>query len=171
MLAPGLRLGWIAAVRPIVEQLTLIKQRVDPHTQNLSQLVVADLLETGVFDRHIARLLVEHRRRRDAMVRALRQHVEAKGLRFTVPDGGLYLWCQLPGEVRAADVQESALRDSIVFLPGEPFYVDRGGTHEMRLCYTSQPPERAVQAARTLAESIETCRRRRPAESSLMPIV
>ena len=45
MLAPGLRLGWISAVRPIIEQLALIKQQVDPHTQNLSQLVVCELVE------------------------------------------------------------------------------------------------------------------------------
>ena len=55
MLAPGLRLGWISAVPPIVEQLALIKQQVDPHTQNLSQLAVADLMENGVFDRHVVR--------------------------------------------------------------------------------------------------------------------
>ena len=53
MLAPGLRLGWISAVRPIVDQLALIKQQVDPHTQNLSQLVICELVEQGVLDRHL----------------------------------------------------------------------------------------------------------------------
>ena len=77
MLAPGLRLGWISAVRPIVDQLALIKQQVDPHTQNLSQLVICELVEQGVLDRHLATLKAEHRRRRDAMVQALRQHVPA----------------------------------------------------------------------------------------------
>ena len=86
-LMPGLRLGWISAVRPIVEQLALIKQRVDLHTQNLSQLIIADLLETGAFDRHVAGLRGEHRRRRDAMVQALREHVGPGQLRFTVPEG------------------------------------------------------------------------------------
>src|SRR5262249_3412659 len=91
-------------------------------------------------------------------------------LRFAVPEGGLYLWCQLPGDVRAADVQQHALRESIVFLPGAPFYVDRGGAHELRLCYTSQPPEMAPRVARTLAASIEACRRRPASTPSLMPI-
>jgi DNA-binding transcriptional MocR family regulator len=154
MLAPGLRLGWISAVPAIVEQLALIKQRVDPHTQNLSQLAVADLLESGAFDRHVAGLRGEHRRRRDAMVRAMRQHVPAEKLRFNVPEGGLYLWCQLPAEARARDVQREAFRDRVVFVPGEAFYVDRGGTHEIRICYTAQPPERAPQAARALARGI-----------------
>ena len=114
MLAPGLRLGWISAVRPIVDQLALIKQQVDPHTQNLSQLVVCELIEQGVFDRHLVVLKAEHRRRRDAMVQALRQHLPASALRFSIPDGGMYLWCQLEPHVHARAVQEHALRDSVV---------------------------------------------------------
>jgi len=170
MLAPGLRLGWISAVPAIVEQLALIKQRADPHTQNLSQLAVADLIETGVFDRHVATLRGEHRRRRDAMVKALRQHCSSVQLRFAVPEGGLYLWCRLPVDVRATAVRQETMRDGVVFVPGEPFYVDRGGTHELRLCYTAQPAERAAQAARSLARSISEVQRRGADEPVLLPI-
>jgi 2-aminoadipate transaminase len=154
MLAPGLRLGWISAVRPIVDQLALIKQQVDPHTQNLSQMVIGELVEQGVLDRHLATLKAEHRRRRDAMVQALRQHVPAAQLRFSVPDGGLYLWCELPKTIDARTVQARALRESVMVLTGEPFYVDQGGDHQLRICYTSQPAERAVAIARTLARSL-----------------
>ena len=170
MLAPGLRLGWISAVPAIVEQLALIKQRVDPHTQNLSQLAVGELIETGAFDRHLGQLRGEHRRRRDAMVRALRQHVPEDRLRFAVPEGGLYLWCRLPSSVRAKEVQRESFRDRVVFLPGEAFYVDRGGTHELRVCYTAQPPERAVHAARALARSIAAVERRGESEPALVSL-
>ena len=154
MLAPGLRLGWISAVRPIVEQLALIKQVVDPHTQNLSQLVVCALIENGTFDSHLATLKGEHRRRRDGMVQALRQQVPAGQLRFGVPEGGMYLWCQLGSGVRAAGVRDAALREAVMVLTGEPFYVDRGGDRQLRICYTAQPPARAVHAAQVLARSI-----------------
>jgi DNA-binding transcriptional MocR family regulator len=154
MLAPGLRLGWISAVRSIVEQLVLIKQQVDPHTQNLSQLVVCELIARGVFDRHVATLKIEHRRRRDAMVQALRQHVPAASLRYEIPDGGMYLWCQLPAHIRASAVLDHARRESVMVVTGEPFYVDQGGAHQLRICYTSEPPARAEKAARTLARAI-----------------
>jgi DNA-binding transcriptional MocR family regulator len=170
MLAPGLRLGWISAVPAIVEQLALIKQRVDPHTQNLAQLAVGELIESGAFDRHVAALRGEHRRRRDAMVKALRQYVPAGKLTFAVPEGGLYLWCRLPTDVRAREVQREAFRDRVVFVPGEAFYVDRGGTHELRLCYTAQPPERAAQAARALARGIAACERKRDSEPALVSL-
>jgi len=156
MLAPGLRLGWITAVPSIVEQLAIIKQRVDPHTQNLAQLAVAELITTGVFDRHLTRLRTEHRRRRDAMVKALRERVPPGQLRFAVPEGGLYLWCQLPAHVRADAVREAALRQSVAFITGEPFYVDRGGAHELRICYTAQPPELAPRGAQALASALAT---------------
>ena len=159
MLAPGLRLGWISAVRPIVDQLALIKQQVDPHTQNLSQMVISELIEQGVLDRHLATLKAEHRRRRDAMVQALRQHVPAEQLRFSVPDGGMYLWCQLPPAMQARAVQARALRDSVMVLAGDPFYVDQGGDHQLRICYTSQPASRAPQIAATLARSLAAAAR------------
>ncbi len=159
MLAPGLRLGWISAVRPIVDQLALIKQQVDPHTQNLSQMVICELVEQGVFDKHLSTLKSEHRRRRDAMVHALRQHVPAGQLRFSVPDGGMYLWCELPPAIQARAVQEHALRESVMVLTGDPFYVDQGGDQQLRICYTSQPASRAVQIAVTLASSLAAAAR------------
>jgi 2-aminoadipate transaminase len=168
MLAPGLRLGWISAVPAIVEQLALIKQRVDPHTQNLSQLAVAELLDSGAFDRHVGVLRGEHRRRRDAMVKALRQYVPVQTLRYAVPEGGMYLWCQLSSHVRAKEVLREAFKDRVVFVPGEAFYVDRGGTHELRLCYSAQPPERAPQAARALAHAISAVERRGDVEPALV---
>ena len=167
MLAPGLRLGWISAVRPIVDQLALIKQVVDPHTQNLSQLVVCALVENGTLDAHLATLKTEHRRRRDAMVQALQQHVPAAHLRFAVPDGGMYLWCQLPPAARARAVQEHALRESVMILTGEPFYVDQGGDRQLRICYTAQPPARAVSSAKVLARSIAAAAQVSDAPASL----
>jgi DNA-binding transcriptional MocR family regulator len=154
VLAPGLRLGWIGAARPIVDQLALMKQQVDPHTQNLVQLVVSRLIEGGMFDHHLTVLRTEHRRRRDALVKALQKHTPTGALRFSVPDGGLFLWCRLAGDVSARDVQEHALSDSVFIVTGEPFYVDGGGTRELRLCFSAKPPDVAAKAARVIANSV-----------------
>jgi DNA-binding transcriptional MocR family regulator len=170
MLAPGLRLGWISAVPAIVEQLALIKQRVDPHTQNLAQLAVGELLESGAFERHLAALRGEHRRRRDGIVKAIGQYLEPGQLRFAVPEGGLYLWCRLPNDVPAADVQREVVREGIVFVPGQHFYVDRGGTHEMRLCFTAHPPEKGVHAVRALSRAMTAVRRRGVQDARLVAI-
>jgi DNA-binding transcriptional MocR family regulator len=162
MLAPGLRLGWINAARPIVDQLVMMKQQIDPHTQNLVQLVVARLIETSAFDRHLDVLRTEHRRRRDALVKAMQQHVPESAIRFNVPEGGLFLWCRLGQGLNAKSVQQRALADSVFFVTGEPFYADGGGSHEIRLCFSARSPEVVAKAARVLAASVDAVAEQAP---------
>jgi DNA-binding transcriptional MocR family regulator len=159
VLAPGLRLGWIGAARPIIEQLALMKQQIDPHTQNLIQLVVARLIDSGMFDRHLATLRGEHRRRRDALAKALQRAVPPGALRFSLPDGGLFLWCRVAPEVSARDIRDRALRNGVSLVTGEPFYTDDAGTHELRLCFSARPPEVLAAAAKTVAAAVAAAAR------------
>ncbi len=69
------------------------------------------------------------------------------------------LWCELPSTIRARAVQEHALRESVMVLTGDPFYVDQGGDHQLRICYTSQAASRAEQIAKTLARSLAAAQR------------
>jgi DNA-binding transcriptional MocR family regulator len=167
MLAPGLRLGWLSASGPIVEQLTLIKQRVDPHTENLVQLTVAHLLETGDFDRHLAILRAEHARRAVAAARAIEREVPPASLRFDRPQGGIYFWCRLGASVRARDVLQHAMTTGVTFVAGEAFYPDPGGVHELRLCFSSVSPEQMASGVHRLAESIRRASAERRTESTV----
>ena len=110
------------SLHQIVEQLALIKQRADPHTQNLAQFVIADLLEDATFDEHLVQLRAEHRRRRDALASALQRHGAASLLRWTMPEGGLYFWCKLGGRLQTAHVLARALAESVSFVHGEAFF-------------------------------------------------
>lgn len=154
MLAPGLRLGWISASGAIIEQLTLIKQRVDPHTQNLVQFAVARLMENGAFDEHLKAVRAEHARRSVAAIRAVERYVPAGVLRFDRPQGGMYFWCRLSPQVRARDVLHHALSTGVAFVAGEAFYPDPAGVHEMRLCFSSAAPAELDEGIKRLAESI-----------------
>jgi DNA-binding transcriptional MocR family regulator len=171
VLAPGLRLGWLSAAEPIVEQLALIKQRADPHMQNLGQLVVKELIDDGVFDQHLVRLRDEHRRRRDAVAAALRRHGAEKILQWSIADGGLYFWCRLPPKLNAAAVLKRALAESVAFVRGQAFYVDHAGDRELRLCFSSISVARADEVARRLVRSITDVRRETVAAPPLMAIV
>src|SRR6187551_3704542 len=90
MMAPGLRLGWLSAAPSIIDQIAIIKQRLDPHTQNLVQFAMARLIRQGSFDAHLKTLRGEHARRCGQMVTALQAHVPPGALRFARPQGGLY---------------------------------------------------------------------------------
>jgi len=170
VLAPGLRLGWLNAAPPIIEQLALLKQRSDPHMPSLNQLIIGEMVSDGTFDRHLADLRTEHRRRRDAMLGALERHGANGKLQWTVPDGGLYLWCRLTGRVKSAQVQAHALAESIAFVRGEAFYVDQAGERELRICFTTVPVNRADDVAKRIMRAVNAARRDLASPSQLVVV-
>lgn len=151
VMAPGLRLGWIAAAPSIVDQIAIIKQRLDPHTPNLIQFAVARLMRSGAFDAHLRGIRVEHASRCTNMVAALQRLMPAGALRFARPAGGLYLWCRLGSGLRATALHERALTAGVTFVPGPAFYPDPAGDAEIRLCFTSVLPANVQESVKRLA--------------------
>ena len=154
VMAPGLRLGWLSAAPSIVEQLALIKQRLDPHTQNLVQFAMARLIRQGSFDEHLGTLRAEHARRCAGMLAAVQRHVPPMALRFARPSGGLYLWCRLLPGVSARALLDRTLAAGLAFVPGHAFYPDDAGDGEMRLCFSSVVPSAMDDAIRRLARCL-----------------
>lgn len=155
VLAPGLRLGWLSATPSIVDQIALIKQRLDPHTQNLVQFAVTRLLRDGSFDAHLKKLRAEHARRCAQMLSAMQKHIPAGSIRVVRPQGGLYLWCRLSAGVSARVLLDHALAHGVAFVPGHAFYPDPAGESELRLCFSSVLPTSIEEAVRKLAVSLQ----------------
>jgi DNA-binding transcriptional MocR family regulator len=151
VMAPGLRLGWLSAAPSIIDQIAIMKQRLDPHTQNLVQFAMARLIRQGSFDAHLKTLRAEHARRCGQMVTALQRHLPPGALRFTRPQGGLYLWCRLAGGVSSRAVLEHALAAGVAFIAGDAFYSDPTGESELRLCFSSVMPSTIDEAIKRLA--------------------
>jgi 2-aminoadipate transaminase len=156
-LAPGLRLGWIAASEVIVDQLSMLKQNTDMYSPSLTQLVIAEILHSGLFEEHLRKLREEHAWRRDALIGALERHAPARILSFTRPPGGAYVWCRLSRGLTTARLLPQARAMGMVFASGEVFYCDEAGTHHLRLCFTSSPVERLEEGARRLGKALEAC--------------
>jgi DNA-binding transcriptional MocR family regulator len=154
VMAPGLRLGWLSAAPSIVDQIALIKQRLDPHTQNLVQFAMARLIRDGSFDEHLATLRREHARRCTAMLASIQRHVPTLALRFTRPAGGLYLWCRLMPGISSRALLDRALAAGVAFVPGHAFYPDAAGESELRICFSSVLPSAIDDAVKRLAKSL-----------------
>jgi DNA-binding transcriptional MocR family regulator len=169
VLAPGLRLGWLSAAPSIVDQIAILKQRLDPHTQNLVQFAMAWLIQQGSFDGHLKTLRAEHARRAAAMIGALGRHVNPGVLRFARPQGGLYLWCRLAAGMDARALLDRALAAGVAFVPGHAFYGDAAGDSELRLCFSSVLPTAVDDAVKRLASAISAASET-PARE-LMPMV
>jgi DNA-binding transcriptional MocR family regulator len=155
VLAPGLRLGWICATPSIIDQMALIKQRLDPSTQNLVQFAMARLLREGSFDTHLKTLRAEHAKRCTLMLSAIQKHVAPGMLRFARPQGGLYLWCRVSRGINARALLQQSLARGVAFVPGDAFYADPAGESELRLCFSSLVPAAAEDAVKKLAAALQ----------------
>lgn len=153
-LGAGLRLGWLVAPPAIVEQLTMVKARGDLFTNGVMQLVLAEILAGRAYDAHLEGLRAEHTVRHRALIAALRQRLPAGAIGWRPVDGGLYLWCRLRGGTDAVGLLQRAQAAGVTFVPGEPFYADGLGRHELRLCFSASTPARIDEGARRLATAL-----------------
>ncbi len=143
----GLRVGWVRAPRPQAAAVLEARHSLDLGTAILEQLVLVELLHAGsqLLDERRA----ETRRRRDALAAAVRRHVP--DWRFTLPPGGLSLWCELPvdrGDALSRAAESSGLR----LARGSQFGVDGGMDRFVRIPY-SVPPDEADEVGRRLADA------------------
>jgi DNA-binding transcriptional MocR family regulator len=150
---PGLRVGWLVAPMPAMAALTVAKTYEDLHTAALTQRLAAAFIGSPHVERHLARLRVECRVRRDALVTALRQHCPR--VRFRVPGGSYYLWATLPPPLTADALLPVALEHGVGVRPGSAFSPNGGGTDHVRLCFAALPPDRIVEGARRLGRAME----------------
>jgi DNA-binding transcriptional MocR family regulator len=137
ILAPGLRLGWIAAPPHMVKQLSLIKMRACLFTEGVLQLAMAELLENGVFVEHLERLRNAHVQLQKAAIEALRKNFSSEELEFFVPQGGLYIWCRWRRAIDMEAVLLDAQQKGVSVAPGKAFFAGPTDDNSFRICFTA----------------------------------
>jgi 2-aminoadipate transaminase len=148
-LAPGLRLGWIVAPEDVIAKLVQVKQGCDLHTSTFTQMVAYEAARGGFVDRHVRRIRKVYGERRLAMLEALERHFPP-GVRWTRPDGGLFLWATLPPELDSSRLLDQALQEQVAFVPGTPFFPLGGGANTLRLNFSYCTPDRIEEGIRRL---------------------
>jgi len=138
--APGLRLGWLRAPAALLRTLVIVKQAADLHTSTVDQAAAAIYLAATDLDAHIATLCTAYRARRDAMIAAL-PRATPSGTTWSDPDGGMFVWLTLPGEVDTADLLTAALENDVAYVPGASFYATDPDHSTLRLSFTTNSPD------------------------------
>lgn len=134
-MSPGLRVGWVVAARPVIQQLVLMKQASDLHSATLNQMVVHRVAE-ACFDDHVTMLRAVYGQRRSAMLKALARHMP-DGVSWTRPEGGMFVWLTLPRGLDGADLLAHALEaEKLAFVPGRAFFADGSGGNTLRLSFS-----------------------------------
>jgi DNA-binding transcriptional MocR family regulator len=153
-LAPGYRVGWVAAGR-YAEAVRRCKLMSSLETNIAAQDAIAAFLRTGAFERHLRRLRRTLARQQAAALDALHRHLPSAA-RIITPDGGYFLWIELPDSIDAVELHRRALADGISIAPGPIFSATRGFRHCLRLNYGHPWTAASDRAVARLAELMRT---------------
>jgi len=157
-LAPGYRVGWAAAGR-FAPQVQRLKMMSSLATAVPSQLALAEYLEQGGYERHL-RSLRQALAASMARARALVLRHFPTGTRVSQPDGGYFLWLQLPAEVDTLALHREALEAGISTAPGQLFSADRRFRQALRLNVGHPDDARVEPAIAKLAQMAAQIQRR-----------
>lgn len=150
ILAPGLRLGWMLASPEIIARCT--KSGVLDSGGGLGHYtahVVGAFMELGLLDQHVGRLRAEYAQRRNALMKALKEHLP-ETCHWLTPGGGFFAWLRLPANLDSSALLPVAEAGGVSYLPGLPFYANGGGEPFCRLNFTMWSLEDIEEGARRL---------------------
>lgn len=150
LISPGLRIGWVVAPIACSKIIEKVKQAVDLHSATLSQYVIYEFLKRGYLEPHIEKIKVAYAQRLGVMESALREHFP-ENVTWPHPEGGLFLWLQLPEQVSAMKMLNESIDAGVAFVPGKPFHPDGSGDNTMRLNFANASPENIVEGIKRLS--------------------
>ena len=149
-LTPGLRLGWLVCAEDLMQWMVRAKQGADLHTGTFVQYVANDICQRGFLKVHVQRLQRIYKERRDTMLDALSEFWPQE-CSWTHPQGGLFLWAQLPSSINTSDLLDKALQEKVAYVPGVSFFPNGdGGFNAMRLNFSYSSPEVIVEGIKRL---------------------
>lgn len=155
-LAPGYRIGWVIPGKHL-QAVISHKRLTSAATNTLSQLAIADFIQTGAYHRHLKKLRQTFKQQLFTMRQSIAQHFP-ENTRISNPQGGFVLWVQLPFELNTLQLAERAMAEKISIAPGMMFSVSDQYTHFIRLCTGFIWSDKAEHGVKRLGEMIEEMR-------------
>ena len=136
ILSPGMRLGWAVATPEIISRLVTAKQATDACTPAFTQYIVAEFYRRNLLYKFIEELQHAYKEKMKVTLRALDDFMP-DSVRWTKPEGGLFLWITLPQGIDTSSMLKDAIREeSVAYTPGKVFFADGGGQNTMRLNFS-----------------------------------
>ena len=149
--APGFRLGWALAHPDILDKIYVCKQSLDLCPPIFDQYVAAEFLRSGRLDANLSKTIALYRSKRDLLLNLLEKHMP-EGVRWTRPEGGLFLFLTMPDGFDAVKFYDKALDAGVAYVAGEFFHPDRSGKNTMRLNFSFMTPEKISAGIELLAK-------------------
>lgn len=152
---PGMRSGFMVIRNEELRlRINTAKEAADLHSNVFSQYILWDYLTHNDVQQHILKIRELYRKQSNAMIRAMESEFP-ESVSFTRPEGGMFIWATLPEYMIALELFEKARKENVVFVPGNPFYIDGRAANTMRLNYTNCDEETITEGIRRLAKLIK----------------
>jgi 2-aminoadipate transaminase len=133
--APGFRLAWTIGSAALLDKLVMAKQSADLCTPVFVQKIAARYIEKGLLDKNLVKTIALYKERCYHMIDCLRRYMP-KGVSWTEPDGGLFLFITLPEQLDSLNVLKKAVDRNVAFVTGSVFFCNDGGRNTMRLNFS-----------------------------------
>lgn len=153
ILAPGFRLGWLVADPKVIEKLTVLKQSADLHTDNLVQYVVTEFFKENDVDAHVKEISDLYRKRKQLMIDGIKKYFP-KDVKYTDPEGGMFLWVEVPGVTDTVELFKQCLEHNVAFVPGDPFFAGKPQPGTFRLNYSNMQEDQIEVGLKRLGEAL-----------------
>ena len=155
--SPGARLGYAYADQKIIRKLYEAKTATNSHTNVLTQILCAEFFNRGLYEPHLKLIRDIHRERRDVMMACIRSMLPDE-VRAIYPDGGLFTWVELPGQIDTTSMLAEAMAQKVAYMPGREFFVEGQPIRDncMRLSFGSVTPEKIQIGMQRLAGVIRS---------------
>lgn len=159
ILCPGLRVAWVCAEKEIIEKMELLKQGIDLQCNEMAQMQVYSYLKRYDIEEHIEKIRKVYRQRCMRMLSEMERELPDY-VRYTKPEGGMFIWAELPESIDATALLDTAVEEGVAYVPGEYFYANEEGSRKntMRLNYTLLSEEQIAEGMKRLKRVItEAC--------------
>lgn len=153
-IAPGLRLGWVCAPKAITKKLFTSKEASDLHSSNLDQQLIFSYLSDNDYNAHIDSIRSLYSAKKAQMEKAIETYFP-KSVNVYPCEGGMFLWAILPEGMSSLALFYEAVKEKVVFVPGDPFYADRHNVNALRLNFSNASEKDIDEGIRRLAKVIK----------------
>ncbi|MBQ7794094.1 MAG: PLP-dependent aminotransferase family protein [Clostridia bacterium] len=155
ILSPGMRLGYLVAPKPLAEKIEVLKQVNDVHTPMLTQLMCVEFMKKYNIDDYIAKNRDLYGKKCACMVENMEKYFPEGKVKWVVPEGGIFLWCECPTITDISPVVDRCLEKKVAIVPGSNFAIDINAPSNMfRLNYSSATLEKIEEGIKRLGEAL-----------------
>lgn len=154
ILAPGLRLGYLIAPKNFTEKVVLGKQVSDVHTPSLPQLLALEFMNRYDIVELIGKMRELYKEKCSIMIEAMKNYLP-KEITYTVPGGGLFVWCNAPG-IDTLKLSRECTEQKVLIVPGNNFATDQSLENSgFRLNFSTMPNDKIVEGIKRLGEVLK----------------